>query len=100
MTAWVSIGQPRRPQAYDPAGLHVLSYARGFTLWHYRSASPLEAVARPGFFNEARHLLRPGDRIAVNVHDGERFLAACDFCVLAVDRGDVRLAPVSAAAAA
>ena len=24
--------------AYDPAGLHPLSYANGFTLWHYRSA--------------------------------------------------------------
>lgn len=91
----------RRPDpAYDPGGLHVLGYARGFTLWHYRSASPLEAVARPGYFNGARHLLRPGDRIAVNVQEGGRFRAARDFCVVAAGGPDVRLAPLSATAAA
>lgn len=84
---------------YDPAGLHVLSYARGFTLWYYRTDVPLDRVAAPGFFDGARHLVRAGDRIAVNVEDGGRFLAARDFCVIAID-GAVRLVPLSAAAAA
>jgi len=98
----MALPMTRRPAAagdYDPAGLHVLSYARGFTLWHYRTAAALETVAEAGYFNPACHLLRPGDRIAVNVHEAGRFRAARDFCVIAAARGEVRLVPLSAAAA-
>lgn len=81
----------------DPAGLHVLAYAAGFTLWHYRTEAALEAVAGPGYFNAAHALLRPGDRIAVNVQRAGRFAAARDFCVLASRRPEVRLAPLGGA---
>ena len=94
--AWPPVRQ-HLAAACDPAALHVLGYARGFTLWHYRTPAPLEAVARPGYFNGARHLLRPGDRIAVNVHRDGRFLAAGDFCVSATG-AEVRLTPLTAVA--
>ena len=81
----------------DPAGLHVLAYAAGFTLWHYRTEAALEAVAQLGYFNAAQALLRPGDRIAVNVQRAGRFAAARDFCVLASLRSEVRLAPLTGA---
>lgn len=85
---------------FDPTGLHVLSYAAGFTLWHYRSAAPLEAVARPGYFNPARELLRAGDRLSVSVHEAAGFRAACDFCIVAAGPPDVVLAPLTPAVAA
>ena len=74
---------------YDPMALHVLAYADGFTLWHYSSQVPLPAVADPGFFNPARRLLRPGDRLVVNYRRGGRFLGACDFCVVDTAHPDV-----------
>jgi hypothetical protein len=84
----------------DPAGLHVLAYAAGFTLWHYRTDVALDEIARPGYFNPAKALLRPGDRIAVNSNRNGRFAAARDYCVLAVRPADVLLAPMTEATAA
>lgn len=60
--------------AFDAAELSVLAYANGFTLWHYRTADPAESVlaAGPGYFAAANELLRPGDRIMVNLPAGNR----------------------------
>ena len=60
--------------AFDAAELSVLAYANGFTLWHYRTADPAEAVlaGTPGYFAAAIELLRPGDRIMVNLPAGNR----------------------------
>jgi hypothetical protein len=80
--------------------LHVLAYADGFTLWHYSSQVPLSAVAGPGFFNPARRLLRPGDRLAVNHRRGGRFLGACDFCVVSTAHPDVVVRALSPEVAA
>ncbi|TVQ35993.1 MAG: hypothetical protein EA356_06420 [Geminicoccaceae bacterium] len=53
--------------AYDPVGLSALSYANGFTLWHYRSADRAEEVDGLGYFDPAARLLRIGDFIFLNV---------------------------------
>lgn len=53
--------------AYDPTGLHALSYANGFTLWHYRSADRTEVVECAGYFDPAAPLLRVGDFVFLNV---------------------------------
>lgn len=42
--------------------LSVLSYAQGFTLWHYRAeATPLAEILAPGFLDEAAEMFAPGD---------------------------------------
>jgi len=53
--------------AYDVSALHPLSYANGFTLWHYRSADRTEAVDGDGYFDPAATLLRVGDFVFLNV---------------------------------
>lgn len=53
--------------AYDPIGLSALSYANGFTLWHYRSGDRAEEVDGMGYFDAAARLLRSGDFILMNV---------------------------------
>ncbi|MFW5680287.1 MAG: hypothetical protein ACOC3D_08460 [Pseudomonadota bacterium] len=53
--------------AYDPIGLSALSYANGFTLWHYRSNDAAEEVDGLGYFDPAARLLRIGDFLFMNV---------------------------------
>ena len=84
---------------YDPLALHVLAYAHGFTLWHYRLSGLLIEAAGPGFFNPARHLLRPGDRISINSFCNDRFVTAGDYCVTMTAQSDVALQPLSKIAA-
>lgn len=45
----------------NPHDLHVLSFANGFTLWHYQTNDPMEELLDPTYFNTARTLLRRGD---------------------------------------
>ncbi len=52
--------------AYDPRNLSALSYANGFTLWHYRTEDMPADVDNAGYFNEAAKMLREGDFIFVN----------------------------------
>ena len=55
--------------------LSVLSYAQGFTLWHYRAgAAGLDVVATPGFFDNAADMLAVGDMMMVSGTDGGRIL--------------------------
>ena len=52
--------------AYKPENLSVLSYANGFTLWHYRTEDAATAVDTAGYFNAASKMLRVGDFIMLN----------------------------------
>lgn len=55
--------------------LSVLSYANGFTLWHYKAVSePLTSVERPGYFGDAADMLASGDMMMVSAADGARIL--------------------------
>jgi hypothetical protein len=54
-----------------PRNLSVLSYANGFTLWHYRAFErTLAEVNEPEFFKPARDMLGIGDMILVSARDG------------------------------
>lgn len=53
--------------AYNPHNLSVLSYANGFTLWHYTTMDAVVAVEKTGYFNKAAGMLRVGDMITTNV---------------------------------
>ena len=47
--------------------LSVLSYAQGFTLWHYRAPTgTLAQATAPGFFNGAADMIAAGDMILVS----------------------------------
>jgi hypothetical protein len=51
---------------YRPQDLSALSYANGFTLWHYRSTDSAAEIDTTGYFNAAARMLRPGDFILCN----------------------------------
>jgi hypothetical protein len=52
--------------AYSPSGLSAISYANGFTLWHYRTKDMIAEVDNGGYFNAAAKMLRVGDFMFVN----------------------------------
>ncbi len=52
--------------AYTPSGLSAISYANGFTLWHYRTADLAADVDNDGYFSAASKMLRVGDFMFVN----------------------------------
>jgi outer membrane protein assembly factor BamB len=52
--------------AYDASNLSALTYANGFTLWHYKTPDQPEAIDDSGYFNEAASMLRVGDFIFAN----------------------------------
>jgi hypothetical protein len=52
--------------AYDASNLSALTYANGFTLWHYKTPDTAAAVDTTGYFNEAASMLRVGDFIFAN----------------------------------
>jgi len=43
--------------AYDPNNLSALTYANGFTLWHYKTPDSTTTVDTSGYFNEAAGML-------------------------------------------
>lgn len=51
---------------YQPQDLSALSYANGFTLWHYRTSDPAAEVDTAGYFTGAVRMLRVGDFILCN----------------------------------
>jgi len=70
--------------------LSVLSYAQGFTLWHYKGgAGQLTDIAADGFFDAAGDMLAPGDMLMISAADGGRIL-----CVATAGK-NVRTAPLS-----
>lgn len=52
--------------AFDPHNLSALSYANGFTLWHYRSGDAIDDIDTAGYFSAASAMIRVGDFILVN----------------------------------
>jgi len=56
--------------AFATRNLSVLSYANGFTLWHYTSTDNNTAVTAANYFNTASDMLRKGDLIVANVDTG------------------------------
>ena len=55
--------------------LSVLSYAQGFTLWHYKAgAARLDDVATDGFFDHAADMIAAGDMMMISAADGGRIL--------------------------
>jgi cell wall-associated NlpC family hydrolase len=52
--------------AYQSSSLSVLSYANGFTLWHYRTPDLAADIDNVGYFNDASDMLQPGDFVFVN----------------------------------
>lgn len=59
--------------------LSVLSYANGFTLWHYTSADDQAAATGTGYFNPAADMLRKGDVIIANLNTGSTIQNAIYF---------------------
>lgn len=59
--------------------LSVLSYAQGFTLWHYKARAPLAAMMAPGFMTPATNTFNVGDMILATGTDGGAVVvvAAC-----------------------
>jgi outer membrane protein assembly factor BamB len=53
--------------AYDSNNLSALTYANGFTLWHYKTSDAASTVDTAGYFNEAAGMLRVGDFIFANI---------------------------------
>ena len=49
--------------AYDSNNLSALTYANGFTLWHYKTPDAASTVDTTGYFNDAANMLRIGDFI-------------------------------------
>ena len=56
--------------AYDSNNLSALTYANGFTLWHYKTADAAAEVDSEGYFNPAAGMLRVGDFIFANASTG------------------------------
>ena len=52
--------------AYDSNNLSALTYANGFTLWHYKTPDLAADVDTTGYFDEAASMLRTGDFIMAN----------------------------------
>ena len=54
--------------AYDASNLSALTYANGFTLWHYKTPDTAAVVDSTGYFNGAAAMLRVGDFIFANAN--------------------------------
>ncbi|PIW30486.1 MAG: hypothetical protein COW30_02040 [Rhodospirillales bacterium CG15_BIG_FIL_POST_REV_8_21_14_020_66_15] len=81
--------------AFKSKDLSVLSYANGFTLWHYATTDPAADVDTTGYFNEAAHMLRTGDMVMANV-DTDGVPAAGIFLVSANTGGTVDVSDLTA----
>jgi outer membrane protein assembly factor BamB len=54
--------------AYNASNLSALTYANGFTLWHYKTPDTAAVVDSTGYFNDAAAMLRVGDFIFANAN--------------------------------
>ena len=55
--------------AFQNKNLSVISYANGFTLWHYAANESLKEISASGFFNPINSLMNKGDIVIVNAGD-------------------------------
>ncbi len=59
--------------------LSALTFAQGFTQWHYRAPHlPLATITAQGFFSPAGGRIQPGDMIVVSAQDGGAMLFVAD----------------------
>ena len=56
--------------AFRAKDLSSLTYANGFTLWHYRSTDIATDIDTTGYFNPAAAMVRVGDFLLVNTNTG------------------------------
>ena len=56
--------------AYQPQNLSALSYANGFTVWHYRKADLAADIDNAGYFGGAAEMMRVVDFVLVNAGVG------------------------------
>jgi hypothetical protein len=82
--------------AYNIYGFSVLSYANGFTLWHYISDDPVAELTLPGYFD--RDMARPGDRVFAATRARGRVVGAADLLIVEHD-GQLLALPLAATAA-
>ncbi len=58
--------------SYKANDLSVLSYANGFTLWHYVTDDPRTEVETEGYFDKAAAMLRPSDVIMTSLRAAKK----------------------------
>lgn len=63
-------------QAFPIRHLSVLSYAQGFTLWHYRADNAITFISYPEWHGSILSMMKEGDRLMVSAPNG-----AVDFAV-------------------
>jgi outer membrane protein assembly factor BamB len=81
--------------ACELRNLSALSYANGFTLWHYRTDDPASTIDDNGYFNSAASMLRVGDFILANAGVDDTPQSGV-FIVLANAGGEVDVSNLSA----
>lgn len=58
----------------EPEGLTCISYANGFSLWHYRTTHSKGDVTNYSYFSNIKSFFNPGDMIIVNsLFTGDNF---------------------------
>jgi len=80
---------------YNPRNLSALSYANGFTLWHYKTADMPADVCKPGYFDDAHTLLKPGDLVLISAAHGNDGAITVIAPVRFSDHNGVFLTPIA-----
>ena len=80
--------------AYDASNLSALTYANGFTLWHYKTPDAASDIDDTGYFNEAASMLRVGDFIFANA-DIEATMQSGVFIVASNAGGQVNVSDLT-----
>ncbi len=60
--------------------LSVLSYANGFTLWHYKANDTAASAFESRFFADGRDMLNVGDMVIVSAPDGTGAIGVVSDC--------------------
>lgn len=61
--------------AYLSKDLSVISYANGFTLWHYATLDSAETLKAANYFLPASDMLRSGDMVLANSDIGSDIIS-------------------------
>lgn len=82
--------------AFKQRHLSVLSYANGFTHWHYRAdGETLDDTQRPGYFFAVKGEVLPGDLITISARDGVgQYGALGGSITFPVRYGTVQVSPI------
>lgn len=63
-------------QSFPIRHLSVLSYAQGFTLWHYKADNAITFTTHPEWHGSILSMMAEGDRLMISAPNG-----AADFAV-------------------